>query len=83
MTAKGDPFYPVVGCAAELKRAAPMQYEAFVKSVQGLVNRSKDDLLVAHGAAIFPAQGKAQALDQLAKKLEDCIQLDEQYRTRR
>jgi hypothetical protein len=78
-----DPFYPIVLSAADLKRIAPMQYELFVKSMQAYAERVKADLLAAGPDVIFPMQGKAQALDQLVKKLEDCFQLDENYRTRK
>lgn len=77
-----DPIYRVVGAAALLKRAALGEYEDFVKSVREYAERAKSDLVVAPKDAIFQAQGKAQVLIELVKKLEDCIVLDEQYRRR-
>jgi len=83
MTAPGDPFMAIVICAAELKRTAPMQYELFVKSMQAYAERLKTDLLIAPPDAIFQMQGKSQAVVQLSQKLEDCFQLDENYRKRK
>jgi len=75
-----DPLAPIVLRAAELKRAAPQQYEDFVKSMRAYADRAKNDLLAAEADKIFPAQGKAQALEQLVKKLEDCFNLEANLR---
>lgn len=72
----------IVATAADLKRAAPVQYESFVKSVRSYADKAKIDLLSAEPASIFVAQGQAQVLEQLAKKLENCTQLEEQHRKR-
>lgn len=77
-----DPFLAIVTAAAELKRAAPAQYEHLTKAMRSYAERAKNELVVADANVIFPAQGKAQALGQLASKLEDCIALDDQYRNR-
>jgi hypothetical protein len=76
-----DPYYAVVLAAAELKRGNPSKYEDFVIAMNVFAERSRMDLVVA-GDDFRQAQGKAQVLDQLARKLEDCLKLDEQYRTR-
>lgn len=70
----------IVSAAAELKRAAPQPYDTFVRAMKAYAERAKKDLLAAEANVIFPAQGKAQALDQLATKLEDCINQDAHYR---
>ena len=80
---RGDPYVPLVIAAAELKRKAPIEFELFLKSVQASASAARSSLVVADAKGIFQAQGKAQALDTLAKKLEDCLSLDEQYRARR
>ena len=75
-----DPLTPIVLAAAGLKRAAPREYEAFVKSMQAYADRALRDLVAAEANVIFPAQGKAQALEQLAKKLEDCFNIEANLR---
>lgn len=80
--ASRDPFVAIISAAAELKRAAPEPYEAFIKSMKEYSERAKADLMAADANVIFPAQGKAQALAQLSAKLEDCFTLDEQFKTR-
>jgi len=80
---KGDSFVPIVMAAAELRRGSADRYEALVKSVRAHAERAKADLLAAGHDGLLWSQGRAQALDQLAYKLENCITLDEQYRARK
>jgi hypothetical protein len=77
-----DPLTAIVIAAAELKINSPERYERFVQSVNAHARRANADLLAAGRDSIFAAQGKAQALDELAKKLENCQQLYEQLRAR-
>jgi len=77
-----DPFVQIVKWAAELKRGSPDRYDSFVKSVRDYAERAKTDLLAASQEKFMGAQGKAQTLDELARKLENVLNLDEQYRTR-
>jgi hypothetical protein len=79
---KGDTMAAVVMAAAELKRSSPAKYDVFAKSVSAHAERSLRDMLATGRDAVHGAQGRAQALDDLAKKLEDCLQLDEKYRAR-
>ena len=76
---KGDSMTAVVRAAAELKRSSPEKFDAFLKSMIDHADRSLRDMLAAGRDGVHGAQGRAQALDDLAKKLENCIQLDEQY----
>lgn len=79
---KGDSLTAVVMAAAELKRGLPAKYDVFVKALNAHAERSLRDMLASNRDGVHGAQGRAQALDDLAKKLDDCIRLDEQYRAR-
>jgi hypothetical protein len=72
----------IVLTASELKIAAMPQYMAFVKAVEKLEDRLKTDLVAADSNVVFPAQGKAQIVSQLKKKLEDCLTLREGFKRR-
>lgn len=74
---------PVVVGAAALKRMAPVEFDLFLRAMQALKEATRDSYVAEDGRGIFQTQGKCQLLDQLVKKLEDCIQLDDQYRARR
>lgn len=68
-----DPMFPVAMGAAELKRAAPVQFDLFVRSLQALRESLRDNYVAEDGRAIFQTQGKCQLIDQLLKKLDDCL----------
>ena len=72
----------VVIAAAGLKRSNPAGYAEFVKSIEALAETAVFDLVAADRDKIFHGQGKAEVLVELAKKLEDCLALDQKYRTR-
>jgi hypothetical protein len=72
----------VVKAAAELRRSSQVQWEEFVKSMQNHAARTLLDVIAADKDHLSQAQGRAQALAELLKKLEDCQMLDEQYRRR-
>jgi hypothetical protein len=80
---KNDPMVAVIMGAATLKRMAPVEFDLFLRAVKALADSAHSSFLAASPDSIFQAQGKAQTLDQLAKKLEDCMALEDQYRTRR
>lgn len=77
-----DPYVAVVMGADQLKRGNPGGYELFLKSVEGLASNAVTAMLAAPPEFIFQAQGKAQALAELYKKLEECTTLSQTYRTR-
>jgi hypothetical protein len=78
---KGDSLTAVVMAAAEQTRLTGQ-----IRCLHQGINRScrtiLRDMLASSRDGVHGAQGRAQALDDLAKKLEDCIRLDEQYRAR-
>lgn len=78
-----DPYMLVVTAAAELKRSNLDGYERLVKSIQALAEHTKTALVACEPGFLMIHQGKAQALVELAKKLEDCAVLHAQYTTRR
>lgn len=69
--------------AAELKLAAPREYDKLLEAVRVFENRCRDDLQAAEPNVIFPAQGKAQLVTQLRQKLEDCLDLRAKYEARK
>lgn len=70
-----DPIYGIVVAAAELKLAAPREYDNLVSAFKRLEDRSNAELRAAEPNVIFGAQGKAQLLTLLRKKLEDCLEI--------
>jgi len=80
--AGNEPLTPVVLAAADLKRASPEYYDVFVKAMKAYADRTLKDYLASDANGILGAQGKAQVLDQLAGKLENCFQLETGIRTR-
>jgi hypothetical protein len=78
-----DPLYDFVMAAADLKLAAPKEYEKFVMAVRVFEERTRDDLAAAEANVIFPAQGKAQLVTQLRQKLEACLDLRAKYEARK
>jgi hypothetical protein len=78
-----DPMYLLVMAAAELKLAAPQEYERLIKAVKIFEDRCRDDLQAAEPNVIFPAQGKAQVITQLRQKLESCIDLRAKFEARK
>ena len=79
---KGDPIADIVKTADAIRRFSPNLWDEFVKSVRRHADRAHSDLLAADEKLIMGAQGKAQALVQLAQKLEQCGSLNAQYRER-
>jgi hypothetical protein len=79
---KVDTMTAVVMAAAELKLSSPLRYDTFIQAMNAHARRAHVDLLAASRDGIYGAQGRAQALDELAKKLENCQQLFEQLRAR-
>lgn len=78
-----DPLVPFVLAAAELKIAAPRQFDQLVEAVRVFEERCRDDLSAAEATVIFPAQGKAQLVTQLRQKLEGCLELRAKYEARK
>lgn len=78
-----DPLYPVVIAAADLKLAAPREFDKLVEVLKGLENHLDTELRVAGANVIFTAQGKAQMVAQLRTKLENCLQLKNTYEQRK
>jgi hypothetical protein len=72
----------VIKAAADLKRAAPAAYDRYIECMQHYATRAAKDVVVAGKDGIFQAQGRAQTLEELAKKLEACLTLDEKFRQR-
>ena len=70
-----DPFYPLVVAAAELKLAAPREFDNFIEAFKALEDRTRTELIAAEPNVIFAAQGKAWLVAHLRKKLEDCLQI--------
>jgi hypothetical protein len=77
-----DPLHQVVMAAAELRLAAPQEYEKFVAAVKTYEIRCQADFLAAEASGIFSAQGKAQLIVQLRQKLENCHQLRANFEAR-
>jgi len=77
-----DALTNVIRAAADLKRAAPAAYDRFVECVQLYSDRAARDMVATGKDNIFQAQGRAQTIEELAKKLEDCLVIDEKFRTR-
>ena len=78
-----DPWVNVVLAAADLKVAAPREYDKFLEVLKGVEDRCRDDLQAAEPNVIFPAQGKAQLVTQLRQKLETCLELRAKYEARK
>ena len=78
-----DPLFALVMVAADLKLAAPAQYDRLVASVKIFEEKCREDLQAADAVGIFQAQGKAQAVTQLRTKLEQCIELRAKYEARK
>lgn len=68
-----DPLYAIAEAAADLKVAAPSEFDRFVEAVKTLEERCDADLRAAGVNVIFTAQGKAQLVSQLRQKLENCL----------
>jgi len=77
-----DPLHQVVMAAAELRLAAPQEFEKFVAAVKLYDARCQMDFLAAEPGVIFSAQGKAQLISQLRQKLENCHQLRANFEAR-
>jgi len=78
-----DPMFLVVMAAADLKLAAPQQYERLTEALKIFEERCRDDLQAAEPTVIFPAQGKAQLITQLRQKFEQCLDLRAKYEARK
>jgi hypothetical protein len=78
-----DPLFDVTMAAAELKLAAPREYEKFIEAVKLFEERLRQDLLAAEPNVIFAAQGKAWLMAQFRMKLETCIELRAKHEARK
>jgi hypothetical protein len=61
--------------AADLKLAAPREFDLFVGSIRSFEERCGGELRAAGPNVIFTAQGKAQLVSQLRQKLETCLEI--------
>lgn len=77
-----DPLHGVVMAAAELKLAAPKEFDKLIEAVKLVETRLQADFNAADPNVIFPAQGKVQLIIQLRTKLENCHQLRANFETR-
>jgi hypothetical protein len=73
-----DPFHDVAMAAADLKIAAPREFDVFVATLDKLEKRMMADLLAAGPDGIFTSQGKALLSQQLKKKIEECMSIKNQ-----
>jgi len=78
-----DPLYGIAHAAADLKRAAPEQFDRLVAAFRAYEERCKSDLLAAEPNVIVGAQGKAWVAQQLRVKLEDCLTIRETIEKRK
>jgi len=78
-----DPLSLVVMAAADLKLAAPQEFERLVNALKLFEERCRDELNAAEPNVIFPAQGRSQLITQLRQKLENCHQLRANFEVRR
>ena len=70
-----DPLYDVAVAAADLKIAAPREFDKFVTAIKALEDRCTNELRAASSNVIFTAQGKSQLVTQLRQKLETCLDI--------
>lgn len=78
-----DPMYAVTMAAANLKAAAPDQFEKLLDAARLLEDKSITDFLAADAAGIFGAQGRANLARELRKRFEECLEKRKAYETRR
>lgn len=78
-----DPTFLLVMAAADLKLAAPQEYDRLIQAVKVFEDRCRDDLQAAEPNVIFPVQGKAQLMTQLRQKLENCLDLRAKFEARK
>lgn len=78
-----DPLFAIINAAADLKVAAPEQYERLVEAFRDYERRAISDLLAAGTDVIVGAQSKAWLLSQLRQKLEDCLNQRANYEKRK
>jgi hypothetical protein len=78
-----DALHAVMLAAADLKAAAPQEFERLVTAIKTFEERCRDDLSAAEPNVIFPVQGRAQVITQLRQKLENCTRLRSEFETRR
>ena len=76
-------MFAIVMAAADLKLAAPAQYERLTEALKIFEDKCRDDLQAAEAVGIFQAQGKAQLATQLRTKLETCFDLRAKYEARK
>jgi len=77
---KGDPFYAIVLCAAELKRTNLERWPTFIEALKVYQARCRQECIVAPKGQRGLAQGQAQTVDQLVDKLENCLELEIRFR---
>lgn len=78
-----DPLYAISMTAADLKLAAPREFDRFVETLKNFEMRCGDELYAAGPDGIFPAQGKAQLMRLLRQKIEDCLKIKATHETRK
>lgn len=78
-----DPLHQIVLAAAELKLAAPKEFEKLVQSFKVVEESLRTEFYAAGPNVIFTAQGKAGLMVQLHRRLEQCIELRAKYDPRK
>ena len=76
-------MYGLTMAAADLKIAAPEQFDKLVEAVRALEARLNQDLIVAGATVIFNAQGQTWLASQLRQRLETCLEQRKNYENRR
>jgi hypothetical protein len=78
-----DPMYAITLAAANLKIAAPEQFDALVAAFKQLEDRYRNDMLSAsEGSLIFNAQGRTWLATMLVARLANCLELRRGYENR-
>lgn len=75
-------MYAMTIAAANLKAAAPDQFEGLVEAFRLLESKYRDDYLAADANVIFNAQGRAWLAAQLRTRLEKCFEQRRTYEQR-
>ena len=73
----------IVMAAAELKLAAPREYEKFLEAMKAFEQRTRDDFQAAEFNVIFLAQGKSQLVTLLYNRLVNCLDLRAKFEARK
>ena len=77
-----DPYYEITMAAANLKVAAPEQFDRLLEAFRQLEEREKMALIGAGPGAIFNAQGEAAMVVRLRKRLKNCLEQRAHYQKR-